>query len=664
MVAACPFPSLRGSQALIRELSETLAAAGHEVHVVTYPAAQHLAAVERMLIHRVRRLPFVRSTPPPIGWQKIVLDLALIGVLWRVVRRHRIEVIHAHNVEAPLVAFAVRLFTGVPVIYHAHNALADELPYYFERGWLRRLGRRCGAWLDRRLAAAADHTIALSSRLGAYLAVRGAAGRSTVIPPAISPTAGRLRETRRRSAEARGAAPAGSATATIAYAGNMDGYQNLQCLLDAFDRVCAAEPRARLVLFLHPVVGARMRRRMRELGARPGVSVRTVRTHGAVARELRRADVLVCPRTSWSGFPIKTLNYMAAGRPIVHARSSAHGLTNGVSAVLFDDDDPGALAKSLLRVLRDPELGEQMGRAARELVARDFAWPQALAKVENIYAGLVADEDSATGKKEKTLEYGVDRMTSMPKTEARQIAAPGAQQRRKLAPVLACLAALSLVVGCARQQPEVMAPLPPISLPGVPGAAQDAANYRIEPGDQLRVKFAYHPEMDVKVPVSPDGTIHIPGVGQVSAEGKTADQVAAEVERLSSEQLRDPEVTVIVADFGERMVYVGGEVRLPGPVRFREGMTPLEAIMDRGGFTEVARVDSVIHLTPNGGTYDARRLDFKTDLNQTALEMATLNVYDVIYVPRTFIGDANAFMRLYVRGLMPTAPRVGVGFQP
>ena len=45
-------------------------------------------------------------------------------------------------------------------------------------------------------------------------------------------------------------------------------------------------------------------------------------------------------------------------------------------------------------------------------------------------------------------------------------------------------------------------------------------------------------------------------------------------------------------------------------------------------------------------------------------EQATLGVYDVIYVPRTFIGDANAFVRLYIRGLMPTMPRVGIGFQP
>jgi protein involved in polysaccharide export with SLBB domain len=111
-------------------------------------------------------------------------------------------------------------------------------------------------------------------------------------------------------------------------------------------------------------------------------------------------------------------------------------------------------------------------------------------------------------------------------------------------------------------------------------------------------------------------------------------------------------------------VYVGGEVRLPGPVAYRVGMTPMQAILDRGGFTEVARIDSVLHVTSKGTSVDATRLDFSGELKRGSPELETLAVNDVLYVPRTFIGDANAFVRLYIRGLMPTMPRLGVGFTP
>jgi 1,2-diacylglycerol 3-alpha-glucosyltransferase len=653
MVAACPFPSLRGSQALIRELSQALAEQGHDVHVVTYPSAQHMAPVERMSIHRIPRPPLMAAAPTPIGWQKVVFDLLLIVALWRVVRRYRIDVIHAHNVDAPMVAYAVRLLTRVPVVYHAHNAMVDELPYYFERRWMRRLARWAGARLDARVAGWSDYTIALSSRLGAYLGVRGAADKTAVIPPAVFPGVVRGSTSPRRAARP---------PARLAYAGNLDRYQNLECLLEAFERVCAAEPRSRLVLLLHPAAHPRIRDRVKELAGRPGVSVRIVGTHGAVIKELRRADVLVCPRTSWSGFPIKTLNYMAAGRPIVQARSSAHGLSEGVTALLFDDDDPGALAKSILRIVRDPELGDRLGRASMDLAARRYVWPAVLPEIEAVYRAVVVDEDSGSRRKSETLVSRVDRMSPMRKPETRQLASPSPDNRRGR-PLFASLLAGVLLLGCAAQEPPV-APLPDIPAPAVPGAVQSDANYKIEPGDQLRVKFTFHPELDVKIPVAPDGHIFIPGVGEVDAEGKTADQVAGELEVLSADQLRDPEVTVIVAEFGERIVYVTGEVRLPGPVRFREGMTPLQAILDRGGFTEVARVDSVLHLHPNGSTYDARRLDYSTDINAKQQELATLEVYDVIHVPRTFIGDANAFVRLYIRGLLPTMPRVGVGLNP
>jgi protein involved in polysaccharide export with SLBB domain len=220
---------------------------------------------------------------------------------------------------------------------------------------------------------------------------------------------------------------------------------------------------------------------------------------------------------------------------------------------------------------------------------------------------------------------------------------------------------IGTLLGCAAKPTQ--APLPPVAEPLSPSLV-DTGQYRLEPGDVLRVKFIYQPEMDVKVQIDPNGNIAIPGVGELQASGKTAEDLAADIRTLSSTNLRNPEVSVIVAELGPRKVYVGGEVRLPGPVVYRVGMTPLQAIMDRGGFTEVARIDSVLHVTSKGNTVEATRLDFSGQLIQGSPELNTLAVNDVIYVPRTFIGDADAFVRLYIRDMMPLVPRIGVGFSP
>ena len=79
----------------------------------------------------------------------MLLDLALAVKLYRVVRAQRIEVIHAHNYEGPLVGFLVRWLTGVPIVYHSHNALSDELGYYFRPGIRRAAACWVGGVLDR-----------------------------------------------------------------------------------------------------------------------------------------------------------------------------------------------------------------------------------------------------------------------------------------------------------------------------------------------------------------------------------------------------------------------------------------------------------------------------------------------------------------------------------
>jgi protein involved in polysaccharide export with SLBB domain/glycosyltransferase involved in cell wall biosynthesis len=643
---------LRGSQVLVRETAESLAQAGHAVHVVTYPTAEHLTPVERIAIHRVAKLPWL-WTARPFGWQKLLLDILLTWLLLQVVRRERIDVIHAHNCEAPLIASFVRWFTGVPVVYHAHNALADELPCYVRSPRMRTAVRSIGGALDRLLARSADHTIALSDRLAAYLAARGAAGRVTT----IAPVAVRLASSD-VGAQRRDGGP------LIMYGGNLDPYQDLECLRQGFARLRAAEPQARLVVVTHGAAHPEAVRQAATLAEQAGVSVRMVNSFTASVRALAAADVLVCPRASWSGFPIKVLNYMALGRPIVHARASAHAVEDGVTGLLYADGDPAALAKTVLRVLRDPGLAAQLGRQARMAARERFGAATALARLSAVYERVTDGRRSGRtrpGAREVENTRVEQSMVKNRNPLEHRRSFRGRSRGRHGLTLIAGSLLIGALCGCAAKSTQ--APLPQVSEPLSPSLT-DTGQYRLEAGDVLRVKFIYQPEMDVKVQIDPNGNIAIPGVGELQASGKTAEEVARDVQTLSSANLRDPEVTVIVAELGPRKVYVGGEVRLPGPVVYKVGMTPMQAILDRGGFTEVARIDSVLHVTSKGNNVQATRLDFSGELKQGTPELNTLAVNDVIYVPRTFIGDTDAFVRLYIRDLMPIMPRLGIGFAP
>ena len=79
--------------------------------------------------------------------EKFLLDFQLLGLLCRVIRRERIDIIHAHNYEGALVGVMAKWLTRRPLLYNAVNLMTDELAGY---GFIR------PAWLAHGLARGLD----------------------------------------------------------------------------------------------------------------------------------------------------------------------------------------------------------------------------------------------------------------------------------------------------------------------------------------------------------------------------------------------------------------------------------------------------------------------------------------------------------------------------
>lgn len=383
MVAACPFPSPRGSQVLIRGLAQALADRGHEVHLVTYPYGESLVPIHGIFVHRLRAPRLAgASRGSQVGWRKLLLDAYLVSTLYRVVRRERIQIIHAHNYEGQIIAYLVRKLTGVPVVYHSHNALSDELGYYFRPGWARSAAHLLGRVLDRHIPCRADFSIALTAELETFLRARGVArGQSAVIPPGITagsppecgvshpdPFAGRF---------------------VVMYAGNLDAYQDLDVLFNGFEAVREEIGQGLLVVVTHDAQwSAHSDGRLEGLVRHGHARVIVTPAFSVVRRFLARADVLVCPRSSWSGFPIKLLNYMATGRPLVAAEGSAKGIIDGDTGLVFRNGDAAGLGAALRRLYADGALRSRLGAHARAAAHALYSWKRIASQVEQVYAAV------------------------------------------------------------------------------------------------------------------------------------------------------------------------------------------------------------------------------------------------------------------------------------
>ena len=103
MVAACPFPANHGTPGAIREMSDTLSQMRHAVHIVTYETGQKDIVVRYAKIHRTG--PFRPETNAKVGpsREKFLLNFKLLRLLCHLIRRERIEIIHAHNYEGALI---------------------------------------------------------------------------------------------------------------------------------------------------------------------------------------------------------------------------------------------------------------------------------------------------------------------------------------------------------------------------------------------------------------------------------------------------------------------------------------------------------------------------------------------------------------------------------
>ncbi len=171
-------------------------------------------------------------------------------------------------------------------------------------------------------------------------------------------------------------------------------------------------------------------------------------------------------------------------------------------------------------------------------------------------------------------------------------------------------------------------------------------DYRLGFGDVVDVKFLGIPEYNETVTVRPDGRISLQGVGDVDALGLTPAELDALLTAQYAEILVNPNVTVIVKNFGGQKCYVAGEVDRPGGLDVDKGMTLLRAIAAAGGPKKSAKMSSVIliRMDPQQRA-EATRLDLSyTSGREGLMHDLPVSGNDIIYVPKTFIADVGAFV--------------------
>jgi protein involved in polysaccharide export with SLBB domain len=190
---------------------------------------------------------------------------------------------------------------------------------------------------------------------------------------------------------------------------------------------------------------------------------------------------------------------------------------------------------------------------------------------------------------------------------------------------LAMFALAGWIAGCASGEG---------SSAGDPSSGPGGSKPRPEFSDKLRkedlvdIKFSNNPTppQDVAERIKEDGSINLPLIGAVQAEGKTAGQLQKEIqERYVPQFFRRLTVTIRTEN---RVFYVDGEVVRPDRYAYSGEITLLQAIASAGGFSDFAsrRRVALVRSTGEKLVIDALKAKDSPTLDVPILPGDTINV--------------------------------------
>jgi glycogen(starch) synthase len=372
----------------VRKLSEGLAAAGVEMHVLTRGGGRlPMEEVRRgVTVHRVREPEFPRDIEAFLSWVSSMNDdMTRLGA--ELCEQAGFDLVHSHDWLVASAAERVSAAAAVPWLVTVH---ATEFGRH--QGWVRQHPQSVIHAAERRMSRRADRLITCSQYMRGHVSrlFDVPAGRITAIPNGIDPRDLEpvLCEQELVALRARFARPS---ELLVLMVGRLVYEKGFHLALDALAPVARRVGNVRFVVAGTGTAEKELKTQARRLGlARYGSFL------GWVGDDMlhclyRVADLCIVP-SIYEPFGLVALEAMASGSLCLVADTG--GLRevvpdDGTAALRFPARDADALREILERVLTDDAARAQLVTQAREHVLR-FDWSEVARQTHGIYQGLVA----------------------------------------------------------------------------------------------------------------------------------------------------------------------------------------------------------------------------------------------------------------------------------
>ncbi|GIJ24986.1 glycogen synthase [Micromonospora qiuiae] len=375
----------------VHALSVALAAAGHEVTVVTRHAegAPLEEYVDGVRVVRAAEDPvtFPLATESLLAWT-MAFNHTLTRAALRAAGTGGYDVIHAHDWLVAHTAMTLREHLDLPLVSTIHATEAGR-----HQGWLPGEMNRTIHGVEHWLGSESTRVIVCSGYMrDEVTGLFGVpAGRVDVVPNGVESQRWRVPASAITQARARFAADG----PLISFAGRLVYEKGVQHLLAGLPGLRDRHPGLRAVIVGDGPYRAELEADVHRLGLTDTVSLPGFLGGTDLPAVMAASDCFAVP-SIYEPFGMVALEGAAAGAPLAVAETGglAEIVEPGVTGMTFRPHDPDALADAVHALLSDTERARTLARRARTMVDERYGWSAIASRTAATYAAAIAQSPS------------------------------------------------------------------------------------------------------------------------------------------------------------------------------------------------------------------------------------------------------------------------------
>ena len=380
LISPQPYFQWRGSPLRVRFNVQALAELGYDVDLLAMPVGED-KLVPGVTLHRAPNILRVENLAIGPSLPKAILDVALYFKAAALARRRHYHVIHGIEDAGPIAAVLARRHRA-KMVFEKHSD-----PASYKKGFVRNLVMAAYRRVERFSILRADAVVCTGPAL-VQQARQIAPGKpvhhvfdipsSLVEPDPASAT------------QARAALGLPPDSVLALYVGSFAVYQGIDLLFDAIAGALRRQPRLyAAVIGGSPSEIAARRAQMAAAGLADRVYLPGHVNPDELPHVLASADILLSPRVAGGNTPLKLLDYLKAGRPIVACDNPANRLILDDSSALLVPPSADAFADGIAALAADAPLRQRLGAAGHRLYLSTYNYPNYKRLLADVYRQLL-----------------------------------------------------------------------------------------------------------------------------------------------------------------------------------------------------------------------------------------------------------------------------------